>query len=333
MALENYRVVVEYFRRRVVKLYFDSFVYDLIQRRGETNQVRRWRKSNRHEIGVSMPIVVEAARNEDEAERDARLRTILQVGTPIHPPYDYLHYREIADEMWRLRPGWFRQYPDRRLVTAFLRKRKREWAKLKSSPLPDLKEQLSRIYSLVGRDKDRQQRYRDLLRQGIDWFPEHSRPEVQQCINQLPKTEAWWRYVSAEETRPSFDAQLQLNGFLEWLIDFDWPQPLAEYHRFWMCDAEGARVPLCRIVGLAEFFQRQRKVTHGNPFDRVGHAPHLLGFELFVTTDRRFSQVLNDVRAGMSEVRLGRVALIDSEAPSALAAIQEAVVNNSSAPT
>ena len=84
-------------------------------------------------------------------------------------------------------------------------------------------------------------------------------------------------------------------------------------------------MPHCRIVGVTEFYQRRRKVTPGNSIDRLGHAPHLYGFDFLLTTDRSFFEVLQDVRAEISDVTLARVALIDSEAESALAAIQSAV--------
>ena len=82
---------------------------------------------------------------------------------------------------------------------------------------------------------------------------------------------------------------------------------------------------MCRIVGLTEFYQRQRQVTHGNSIDRLGHAPHMLGFDWFLTTDRRFFQSLQDIQAEMAGVSLARLALLDSEAPSALAAIENAI--------
>ncbi|HKW72891.1 MAG TPA: hypothetical protein VJQ08_08700 [Candidatus Dormibacteraeota bacterium] len=66
-------------------------------------------------------------------------------------------------------------------------------------------------------------------------------------------------------------------------------------------------------------------MTAGNAYDRLGHAPHLLGFDIFVTTERRFSEILADVKAQMSDVALSRVVLVDSEATSALAAIKNAV--------
>lgn len=310
-----------------MRLYFDSFVFDLIGRRNEAAQIRRWRKANRHEIGVSLnATIVEAVRIPDLGDRDARLKTILQVGTKIHPPYDYRHYQEMADELWRLRPRWFRQAPERRRTTAHLRKRKREWLKLKDpSRQSDLGEERSRIYSVIGRDMNRQKQYRRLISERTAWFPEHSLPEVQACIERRSRPDVWWRYVVAEESPSSFAAELRAGGFLEWLVDFKWPQAPGEWHRFWMCDADGDRLPLCRIIGLAEFFQRQRKVTAGNPIDRLGHAPHLLGFDLLLTTDRRFFEVLTDTRAEMAEVALGRPILLDPEAPSALAAISDAV--------
>jgi hypothetical protein len=72
-----------------VKLYFDSFIYDLIQRRNEAAQVRKWRNSHGHEIGISINANVgEALRISNHAARDNRLHTILRIDSRIHPPYD-----------------------------------------------------------------------------------------------------------------------------------------------------------------------------------------------------------------------------------------------------
>ena len=309
-----------------VKLYFDSFIYDLVQRRNQCAQVRKWRKSHGHEIGISINANVgEALRISDHAARDTRLHTILSLGSHIHPPYDYRHYREIADEVWRLRPEWFRQALDRRRTDEYLRQRKREWKKLQDpSHLPDLTKELLRINALVGREMGRQKQHRQRPGLGVDWRPRHTNAEVQRCMDQRTQADEHWRYVTAEETRPALDQERRANRHLSWLVDFRWPQPADDWHRLWMCDADASRVPLCRVVGLTEFFQRRRKVTPGNSVDRL-HAPHLYGFDWFLTTDRRFSQVLEDVRAEMPDVALARVGLIDSEAPSALAAIEAAL--------
>ena len=310
-----------------MRLYFDSFVYDLIQRRNEAIPVRKWRKAHGHVIGASVNAnVVEALRIPDRIERDTRVQTIMRVASPIHPPYDYRHYREIADELWRLRPEWFRQSPDRRRTSSYLRRRKREWLKLKDpSQLPDLKDELQRIHGLVGRDMQRQKEHRQRPNLGADWLPKHSDPTVQACIDGGSRDDAHWRYVTAEETRPALDEELRSNRHLEWLMDLRWPQPLVQWHRLWMCDADAARLPICRIVGLAELYQRDRQVTPGNPADRLGHAPHLYGFDFFVTTDGPFSEILQEVRTEMSDATLARVALIKSEAPSALVAIERAI--------
>jgi hypothetical protein len=309
-----------------VKLYFDSFIYHLIQRRDEAAQVRSWRRSHGHEIGISINANIgEALRNPDHADRDARLHTILRVGSPIHPPYDYRHYREIANEVWRLRPEWFREAPDRRRIDEYLRQRKREWLKLKDpSRLPDLTKELLRINALVGREMGRQKRHRRRPDFGVDWRPRHTSAEVQRCMDERTQADEHWRYVGAEETRPALDEERRANRHLSWLVDFRWPQPVDEWQRLWMCDVDATRVPLCRVVGLTEFFQRRRQVTPGNSVDRL-HAPHLWGFDWLLTTDRPFFQVLQDVRAEMPDVALARVALIDSDAPSALAAIEAAL--------
>lgn len=311
----------------LLKLYFDSFVYNLIQKRGEAAQVRQWRKTRGHKIGASINAnIMEALRITDLSERNARIETIRRVASPIHPPYDYLHYREIADEIWRLRPSWFRQLPDRRKATLFLRRQKRDWLKLRDpSQLPDLSAQLQRIQALVGRDMQRQKQHRQRPNAGADWLPEHSEPTVQACIEARTRADAFWRYVTAEESRPALDQELRQHRHLEWMTDLRWPQPLADWHRLWLCEADATRLPICRIVGLGELYQRDRQVTPGNAADRLGHAAHLSGFDYIVTTDGPFAEILEEIRAEMFGTPLARIGLIDSEAPSALAAIDGAI--------
>lgn len=58
---------------------------------------------------------------------------------------------------------------------------------------------------------------------------------------------------------------------------------------------------------------------------RLGHAPHLSGFDYFVTTDGPFAEILEEIRAEMLGTPLAPIVLIESEAPSALAVIHAAI--------
>lgn len=309
-----------------LRLYFDSYIYDLITKRNEARQTRKWLKANSHQVPVSINAnVVEALRIADPAERAARLKTIVTIGTGLHPPYDYLHYREIAVELVRLRPQWFRPSLDRRMAMVYLRRRKREWPLIKSghADLSRLGEENARIYDAVGRDLQRQRIHR--REHDADWSPRHSDSQVQNCIDARTRADAHWRYVSSQESAVTIAAELRDGRHLEWLRGLIWPQPAAEWDRFWMCDVDADSVPLSRIIGLTEYFQRQRKVTPGNAIDRLGHAPHLYGFDQLLTTDRMFYEVLQDVRTEMRDAALARPILIDSDAASALAAIQDSI--------
>lgn len=312
-----------------MKLYLDSFVYDLIQRRSEAAAVRAWRKENRHEIGFSIDgNIVEALRNPSRVEAERRVKTITTVATAIHPPFDFRHYKEIADELERLRPSWFREPLDRKRIAHYLKKRKHEALVLKEpSTIPDLSDRLDLIRHMVGIDVGRQKQHRRRPNFGADWMPAHGDSAVQACMNQLARPDAFWRYVSAEESRAAIRGELHRGGHLEWLVDLRWPVDVNDWDRFWMCDADSTRLPLCRISGLAELYQREQQPTFGNPLDRAGHSKHIYGFDFVVTTDAPFAKVLEGVRGEMPDVPLARVAVIDSEAPSALAAIARAVTN------
>ena len=307
-----------------MRLYLDSYLYDLITKRHEAGQVRKWLKANGHEVFASVHANVTEALRAPTAERPVRLRAIVRVASLIHPPYDYLQYREIADELLRLRPGWFQQPLNRRLAAEYLRRRKRQWELVKDpARLPGgLDEQEPRIYNVIGRDIRRQRVHR--REHGADWSPWHRDPRVQQCMDARTRLDLHWRYVGSQEGATTIRGELRPDGHLAWLQGLRWPLPQVAWDSFWMCDADAARMPICRIVGLAEFFQRRRKVTPGNTIDRLGHAPHLYGFDRLLTTDGRFYEVLHDVRAEMSDVTLALPLLIDSEAVSAVTAIEDA---------
>jgi hypothetical protein len=308
-----------------MRLYLDSYLYDLITKRDEARQVRGWLTANGHEIWASLDANVQEALRAPWTERPARLRTIVRIASPIYPPYDYRHYREIADELLRLRPGWFQHPPDRRLAKEYLRRRKREWQLIKDpgQRAEGLEQQEPRIRGVIGRDIARQRLHR--REHGADRPLQHRDPRVQRCIDARTPPDAHWRYVVSQEGAVTISGEIGSGGHLAWLRGLRWPPPQAEWDAFWMCDADPAHLPLCRIVGLAELFQRRRKVTPGNTIDRLGHAIHLHGFDRLITTDRRFCEVLQEVRAEMSDVTLAQPLLIDSEAASAVTAIQDAI--------
>ncbi len=307
-----------------MRLYFDSYLYHLITRRNEAGPVRRWLRSNGHEVLASLDANVTEALRAPVAERAARLHTIVRLASIVHAPYDYRHYREIADELLRLRPGWFQHPLDRRAVE-YLRHRKREWQVIKEPALlpTDLQEEEARVHTIVGRDIGRQRLHRRDHR--ADWSPRHQDPHVQRCMDARTVPDCHWRYVGSQEARVTIDGELRPGRHLAWLDGLKWPLPEVAWDTFWMCDAAAARMPICRIVGLTEYFQRRRKVTPGNTIDRLGHAPHLYGFDRLLTTDRRFYEVLKDVSAEMPGVTLALPLLIDSEVVSAVTAIQDAL--------
>ena len=83
-------------------------------------------------------------------------------------------------------------------------------------------------------------------------------------------------------------------------------------------------MPLSRIIGLMEFFQRRGKVTPGNPMDRFGHAPYLMGFDRLLTRDERFFKLLAEVVAEFRAGILATPTLVASNQP-VLSAIRAAL--------
>jgi hypothetical protein len=67
------------------------------------------------------------------------------------------------------------------------------------------------------------------------------------------------------------------------------------YLSFWLREVASEAMPLNRLVGLVDFYQLQKKISHGNAADQL-HAGYWLRSDLFVTADRAFHEVLTEVR-------------------------------------
>ncbi len=311
-----------------LNLYFDSNVYDLIAKRNEAQDVKRWLRATGHQVYASLEGNVTEALRAPERMRVPLMIAITSIARPVHPPYDYRHFQEIAAEIEKQRPRWFRRPVDRKAIDVYLRRRKAEWKVIKEDPAfapSTLRQQGFRIAAAIGVDTGRQRSSRRLGR-SPEWI-RHSAPEVQQCIDSLSEKERHWRYVASEEIPASLNAEIRKQGHLEWLSALSWPQPPVEWHRFWMCDVEANRVPLSRVIGLVELFQRQRKVTSGNSIDRICHAPHLVGFDRLITGDADFLKILEQVTTESPPGALAVPVAVDMTNTSALVAIQQAVTS------
>jgi hypothetical protein len=277
-----------------VKLYFDSNIYDAIVKAAEVGIVRRWLKASGHRVEASLEANVVEALRAPAPLRAQLVAATTSVGVMAYPPRDYAHYREVAVELTRLRPDWFTNPLDSRRREIYLRGRKRVWSMWRTNPayVPEnIDVQKLRIQQLVAVDIARQRKKDNIIEPGT----RHADPAVQACIDALVPSERHWRYATSNEVRVSIASELHRGGQLEWLKGFAMPESRVAWDRFWMCDADGAAMPLSRIVGLVEFFQRQRTVTAGNPMDRFGHAPYLVGFDRLLTRDEVFFKLLGEV--------------------------------------
>jgi hypothetical protein len=279
-----------------VKLYFDSNIYDSIVKAGETASVRRWLKASRHRVEASLEANVVEALRAPASLRPDLVAGITTIGVLAYPPRQYAQYGEIADELTRLRPEWFSAPLDGRRREQYLRGRKRDWAKLKANPAfvpANLAIQELRIRGAVAVDIGRQRQKLHTIEPGT----RHTDSVVQGCIDALAAPERHWRYATSNEVRVSIEAELHAKGQLEWLTGFVMPTSRVAWDRFWMCEADASAVPLSRIIGMVEYFQRRHRVTPGNPVDRFGHAPYLMGIDRFLTRDATFFKVIGDVVA------------------------------------
>ena len=297
-----------------MKLYFDSNVYDAILKAGEVGAVRAWLRASDHRVEASLEANVIEAVRAPASLRAQLIAATTSIGAMAYPPRDYLHYREVATELVRLRPQWFTSPLDSRRRELYLRERRRTWARWKKEPATvpgNMAEQELRIQQLVAVDIGRQRKKDHDITPGT----QHSDAAVQRCMDALSPAERHWRYANGNEVRASIKGDLRRGGHLEWLRGFVMPESQVAWDRFWMCDAEADRVPLSRIVGLVEFFQRRGNVNAGNPMDRFGHAPYLMGYDRVLTRDERFFKLLVDVVAEFPPGMLATPTLVASTQP------------------
>lgn len=297
-----------------MKLYLDSNIYDAIVKATEVGAVRRWLRASGHRVEASLEANVVEALRAPAPLRAQLVAATTSIGLMAYPPRDYAHYREVAVELARLRPDWFVSPLDSRRRALYLRGRKRVWSTWRTNPAyvpTDIDVQNLRIQQLVAVDIARQKK-KD---HGIEPGTRHTDAAVQACIDAHMPTERHWRYASSNEVRVSIEAELHRGCQLEWLTGFVMPLSRVAWDRFWMCDAAAAAMPLSRIIGLMEFFQRQRKVTAGNPMDRFGHAPYLVGFDRLLTRDATFFKLLGDVVAEFPAGTLATPVLVGHTVP------------------
>jgi hypothetical protein len=297
-----------------VNLYFDSNIYDAIVKASEVGRVRRWLKASGHRVEASLEANVVEALRAPSPLRAQLVAATTSIGIMADPPRDYAHYREVANELVRLRPDWFTSPLDSTRRELYLRGRRRVWSMWRANPAfapTNIDVQNLRIQRLVAVDIARQKK-KDHI---IDPGSRHSDADVQACIDTRTPPERHWRYATSNEVRVSVEAELKRRGQLEWLTGFVMPRSRVAWDRFWMCDADGAVMPLSRVIGLVEFFQRHRQVTAGNPMDRFGHAPYLVGSDMLLTRDETFFKLLGDVVAQFPAGTLATPVLVGHARP------------------
>jgi hypothetical protein len=121
-----------------MKLYFDTNIYDFIEKRGDPASVRQFLDRQDHVVEASGTNLVEVWRIPQYAARARQVRTIATVARAYEQfPGSFLEAREVLDELRRVKPQWVRRFitrEDRRRVNQFLTGQRELWREIIPSP-------------------------------------------------------------------------------------------------------------------------------------------------------------------------------------------------------
>lgn len=322
-------------KQRIV--YFDTNLYKYIVECGEVPFVADMLRKHKLKLLASLSNLTEllANPNEDQMFKEVKsLRAISDFHEEI--PQPYLHAKEVLMAISRLRPKWLRPLIDRRQIDYYLKEKRLLWARVRRSdyPVDDPPFLAYRHTAETGISEIRnlQRTIRSELLKGNNlWEMRIQRKSINIDLEQsvVPvdwdDPEIWWR---TDCMATWFESLVRLQPALRDYNDFLSPYVDAEkfigddYSQFWMKDVKAKWVPRNRLMALAGFYQLKRKITHGNAED-LNHASHLLDVDYFLTADKSFYGVLQDVTRHFD--KSGSPVLINRSAASAVEEIARAI--------
>lgn len=302
-------------------VFFDTNVYDCIDRAGQRSRVRDFLDSEGLRVRANRGNLFEVFAIRDRDLRRRQLQTLRTVAAEYQSvPDPYRHAMELRMEVGRCRPRWLRVPYFERPLKRLLHSVKEEWLDACRMKLPD-----PRAFEIYKRDFDggigtnraaqtgiRRSRRENLRLHGGYMVGSGIRP----IDVDVDDPEVYWRWESMSAWHGAMVQKLaSTRDYADWLSPYVKADAFADpsYADFWLKEVDGRNLPRNRLMGLVSFYQPDHKITHGNPGDQL-HATTLLDVDVFATADRRFFDVLSAITGKHELPRAARIVLVGNAA-------------------
>lgn len=298
-----------------MKAYFDTNIYSFIDERGDFDAVLEYLARRHVELLGSDQNLMELYRVPDVERRKALLRTLTELVTHRLQPVGFVQTKELVAEVRHWHRDWLRPQPDLNSLNVWLNLDRRKWRLAKEThDLPKGVEFDRVVYEATGMIKRQQRDARAALRatQRDRAFTESEAEEVWRLEANLIWSKALFGRVPAmRDYYDYFTAYAELGK----IVPSAWRQ-------FWKSEVRGELMPAIKLSNLAAHLQQSKRATSGNAGD-LNHLTFLGACDAFLTADVAFYDILVQLREYHEP--LARPILVDRQAPSAIAQIQEAL--------
>jgi len=279
----------------VIKLYFDTNIYNFISERHETGVVRKTLKSFGYKALASSTNLMEILANPDWDKRYAALETLTSVASLFEKvPLSFLEAQEVQFEIRRCRPDWIKPITYTKNVQKYLQEHQQNWRDARDGIRIFIRNK-DIVQDPASKESLHLQKLRrqDLINGRSEILITESKNQKLEVVDKIDITdpEMYWRHMCLRVWYTALvDKVRGMKDYSDWLSPYIKDNCFRDpsYIDFWMKDVMAENVPYNRIVGLFMYYQSlHHKITHGNPGDQ-NHVGQLLDVDYFVTADRAF---------------------------------------------
>lgn len=317
-----------------MNLYFDTNIYSFVASTGETAKLRTYLRKEHHILTASLGNVIEIFAIPDRVIQRSELETLTKVASNYEKkPQSWAHNQEVRKELRRCHPDWLRSRPDpKNRIREFLKGHQDAWKMAKRVDSPE-----SYAYSAFRSDFEAGvKKYRDIQK----WDRKKAQSGTKDFSMSMVNKEGVALFFTSSQNDPEIRWRFEClstwhnaivmrvpesRDYADWLLPFlrEGAFEHPDYAKFWLEEVEAKRVPKNRICGLVNFYQKEYKITHGNPADQI-HASNLLDADVFITADKSFHAVLMKIVKKHFPSR-SRPILLNRGAKSALEELRKAI--------
>jgi hypothetical protein len=300
-----------------MKIFLDTNIYDYVAKQGNDDKLRDFFRKKYYDVEVSLDVIFEVARIPDEKIKEKCFQTIWKLGNTYPKfPESYLETHEVINEFKRCRPDWLYSTPhEKKEIMAFVNNYRLTMKSFRRNGFLKTNESFDEYVSLaeravsMGNPNDKEIRQALLKYENLEIRSDD--PEIQELLNPLSDSERFWRSTSSSVWRHALKGDPSMRDYKDYLLPYLQITTVdkMEWESFWLRDVVSKNIPRTYIRGVTEYFQLRFKITHGNKIDS-NHSLNLVGNHLFLTGDKNFFQVLQQVSEN-SATKIAKPLFID----------------------